>query len=95
MRIHDPHKDEKMAAIHKALDECSAENQVFYGEEVDIHINPEIGAEWRERGQQKRGVTPWQNEKHYLAGALHCGTGKVAKWAVKNLRLIYQSVKES
>lgn len=29
-----PHKDEKMAAIHKALDECSAEYSVFYEDEV-------------------------------------------------------------
>ena len=30
------------------------------------------------RGQQKRVVTPGQNEKYYLAGALHSGTGKVS-----------------
>ncbi|EFZ52175.1 putative transposase [Shigella sonnei 53G] len=29
LRIRDPHKDEKMAAIHKALDECSAEHPAF------------------------------------------------------------------
>ncbi|HCS3341151.1 TPA: IS630 family transposase, partial [Shigella flexneri] len=34
LRIRDPHKDEKMAAIHKALDECSAEHPVFYEDEV-------------------------------------------------------------
>ncbi|EGD9072747.1 IS630 family transposase, partial [Escherichia coli] len=70
--------DEKMAAIHKALDECSAEHQVFYEDEVDIHLNPKIGADWQLRGQQKRVVTPGQNEKYYLAGALHSGTGKVS-----------------
>ena len=78
LRIRDPHKDEKMAAIHKALDECSAENPVFYEDEVDIHLNPKIGADWQLRGQQKRVVTPGQNEKYYLAGALHSGTGKVS-----------------
>ncbi|HDY8954128.1 TPA: helix-turn-helix domain-containing protein, partial [Klebsiella pneumoniae] len=31
--IRDPHKDEKMAAIHKALGECSAEHPVFYEDE--------------------------------------------------------------
>ncbi|ELX1003332.1 IS630 family transposase, partial [Escherichia coli] len=78
LRIRDPHKDEKMAAIHKALDECSAEHQVFYEDEVDIHLHPKIGADWQLRGQQKRVVTPGQNEKYYLAGALHSGTGKVS-----------------
>lgn len=78
LRIRDPHKDEKMAAIHKALDECSAEHPVFYEDEVDIHLNPKIGADWQLGGQQKRAVTPGQNEKYYLAGALHSGTGKVS-----------------
>ena len=52
LRIRDPHKDEKMAAIHKALDECSTEHPVFYEDEVDIHLNPKIGADWQLRGQQ-------------------------------------------
>ncbi|EJF5608509.1 IS630 family transposase, partial [Salmonella enterica] len=78
LRIRAPHKDEKMAAIHKALDECRAEHPVFYEDEVDIHLNPRIGADWQLRGQQKRVATPGQNEKYYLAGALHCGTGKVS-----------------
>lgn len=60
LRIRDPHKDEKMAAIHKALDECCAEHPVFYEDEVDIHLNPKIGADWQLRGQQKRVVTPGQ-----------------------------------
>lgn len=67
-----------MAAIHKALDGCSTEHPVFYEDEVDIHLNPKIGADWQLRGQQKRVVTPGQNEKYYLAGALHSGTGKVS-----------------
>ncbi|BCA38106.1 hypothetical protein KATP_06280 [Kluyvera ascorbata] len=67
-----------MAAIHKALDECSAEHPVFYEDEVDIHLNPKIGADWQLRGHQKRIVTPGQNEKYYLAGALHSGTGKAS-----------------
>lgn len=45
---------------------------------MDIYLNPKIGADWQLRGQQKRVVTPGQNEKYYLAGALHIGTGKVS-----------------
>lgn len=78
LRISDPHTDKKMAVIHKALDECNAEHPVFNEYEVDIHLNPKIGADWQLRGQQKRVVTPEQNEKYYLAGALHSGTGKVS-----------------
>ncbi len=78
LRIRDPHKEEKMTAIRDALEKCSAEHPVFYEDEVDIHLNPKIGADWQLRGQQKRVVTPGQNEKYYLAGALHSGTGKVS-----------------
>ncbi|KLW11696.1 hypothetical protein SK47_04385 [Enterobacter sp. BWH52] len=78
LRIRDLHKEEKMAAIREALEQRSAEHPVFYEDEVDIHLNPKIGADWQVRGEQKRIVTPGQNEKYYLAGALHCGTGEVS-----------------
>lgn len=79
LHIRDPHKNEKMAAIHKALDKCSIEHPVFYEDEVDIHLNPKIGADWQVRGQQKRVVTPGQNEKYYLAGALVSYVGGSSK----------------
>ncbi len=44
--------DEKMTAINKALDECSAEHPIFYEDEVDTHLNSKIGADWQFRGQQ-------------------------------------------
>lgn len=77
LRIRDPNKEEKMAAINVALASCSTEPPVFYEVEVDIHLNPKIGADWQLRGQQKRVATPGQNEKYYLAGALYSRTGKV------------------
>ncbi|CAH2871570.1 IS630 family transposase ISSen5 [Salmonella enterica subsp. enterica serovar Kentucky] len=77
LRIKDPYKAEKMAAINQALEQCSAEHPVFYEDEVDIDLNPKIGADWMPKGQQKRVVTPGNNRKHYLAGALHTKTGKV------------------
>lgn len=51
---------------------------MFYEDEVDIHLNPKIGADWQLRGQQKLVITPGENEKYYLAGALHSDTGKVS-----------------
>ncbi|WP_188471412.1 IS630 family transposase [Hafnia psychrotolerans] len=78
LRIRDPHKDEKLATINEALAQCSQDHPVFYEDEVDIHLNPKTGADWQLRGQQKRVITPGQNEKYYLAGALHSGTGRVS-----------------
>lgn len=65
-----------MAAIDRTLASCSAEPPVFYEDEVDIHLNLKISADWQLRGQQKRVVTPGQNEKYYLAGALQQWYGK-------------------
>lgn len=48
---------------------------MFYEDEVNTHLNPQIGADWQVRRQQKRVVTPGQDEKYYLAGS---GTGKVS-----------------
>ncbi len=50
---------------------------VFYPDEVDIDLNPKIGADWMPKGHQKRIATPGQNQKYYLDGALHSGTGRV------------------
>ncbi len=51
---------------------------LYYEDEVEIHLTPKIGADWQLREQQKRVATPGQNEKYYLADALHSGTGKVS-----------------
>lgn len=45
---------------------------------MDIHLHPKTGADWQLRGQQKRVITPGQNEKYYLTGTLHSGTGRVS-----------------
>jgi transposase len=45
-----------------------------YEDEVDIHLNPKIGLDWMGLGQQKEVMTPGQNEKRYLAGALDVRT---------------------
>ncbi len=77
LRIKDPAYQEKMANIDAALARCDADNPVFYEDEVDIDLNPKLGADWMFRSQQKRIVTPGQNAKHYLAGVPHAGNGRV------------------
>jgi hypothetical protein len=53
LRIRHPHKEEKMAAIAKALAGCSAVHPVFYEDVVDIHLNSKIGGDWQLCGLQK------------------------------------------
>ncbi|EQC01559.1 IS630 family transposase [Photorhabdus temperata subsp. temperata M1021] len=66
-----------MAKIIEALSTCSEKHPVFYEDEVDIELNPKIGADWYLKGQQKRIVTPGKNQKHYLAGCLNVQIGKI------------------
>jgi putative transposase len=76
LKIRGP-QNEKQLAIGQTLSGAAVEHPVFYQDEVDIDLNPKIGADWMPKGQQKRIATPGQNQKHYLAGALHSGTGKI------------------
>ncbi|EED7964076.1 IS630 family transposase [Salmonella enterica subsp. enterica serovar Typhimurium] len=77
LKVKDPHYEEKRLVIDQALAQEQTAHPVFYQDEVDIDLNPKIGADWMPKGQQKRIATPGQNQKHYLAGALHSGTGRV------------------
>ncbi|EEF2249740.1 IS630 family transposase [Salmonella enterica subsp. enterica serovar Infantis] len=77
LKIKDPHYEEKRLVIEQALAQEQTAHPVFYQDEVDIDLNPKIGADWMPKGQQKRIATPGQNQKHYLAGSLYSGTGRV------------------
>jgi len=48
-----------------------------YEDEVDVHLNPKIGLDWMGLAQQKEVLTPGQNQKRYLAGALDVWSGRV------------------
>lgn len=67
----------RLSAVREALADNSVDHPVFYQDEVDIHLNPKIGADWGHRGKQRKVATPGQNKKHYLAGALHGQTGQI------------------
>jgi transposase len=96
LHIKDPLKEEKLNKIREALQKNCVDHPVFYEDEVDTHLNPKIGADWIRRGKQKKVVTPGQNAKHYLAGALHAGTGKVSYVASnrKNSNLFIAMLKQ-
>ncbi len=49
----------------------------FYEDEVDVHLNPHIGLDWMLKGQQKTVMTPGQNQKAYIAGALNAVDGSL------------------
>lgn len=68
-------KNKRLRKIRALLADLPANEVAVYQDEVDIHLNPKIGLDWMNRGQQKEVVTPGQNQKRYLAGALNAQTG--------------------
>jgi len=48
-----------------------------FQDEVDIHLNPDIGSMWMRRGHQATVETPGNNQTRYLAGSLNGRTGRL------------------
>lgn len=42
---------------------------------MDVHLNPKLGPDWMLPGQRRQVVTPGNNQKRYVAGALNSRTG--------------------
>ena len=79
----------------RRLEQGATTNQpVFFADEVDIHLNPKIGLDWMPRGLQREVLTPGQNQKRYIAGALNATT-RTLTWVAgerKNSDLFCQLV---
>jgi transposase len=67
-------KKKTLRALRRLEEQASDEEPVVYSDEVDIHLNPKVGADWMNRGTQRDLPTPGKNQKHYLAGALDAQT---------------------
>jgi transposase len=70
-------KNRRLRAIRDVLATLPRRHVAVYADEVDVHLNPKIGLDWMGYGQQKEVLTPGQNEKCYLAGALDAVTGQL------------------
>lgn len=70
-------REQRLAELRALEARASAEEPTLYADEVDIHLNPQIGREWMLRGHQRRIVTPGKNAKSCLAGALDVLTGEL------------------
>jgi transposase len=74
---HPAAKTRRLNKIAQLVASLPRNEVAVYEDEVDIHLNPKIGLDWMGLGQQKEAVTPGQNHKRYLAGALDVRTGVV------------------
>jgi transposase len=70
-------KNKRLREIRQLVENLRADEVAVYEDEVDIHLNPKIGPDWMVPGQQKQVLTPGQNQKRYLAGALNARTGEL------------------
>ena len=67
----------RLREVRRVIETLRADEVAVYLDEVDIHLNPKIGADWMLRGMQKTVLTPGKNQKRYLAGALNAKTGRL------------------
>lgn len=70
-------KRRRLRKIQDLIDHCPDNEVVVYEDEIDIHLNPKIGVDWMNLGDQKLVMTPGQNAKAYVAGALDAHTRDV------------------
>lgn len=70
-------KNKRLRKITELLRDLPDNEIAVFEDEVDIHLNPKIGLDWMVCGQQKKVMTPGQNQKRYLAGAIDSRTGEL------------------
>jgi transposase len=70
-------KTRRLNRIRRLLANLPRSHVAVYEDEVDIHLNPKIGLDWMVPGYQKEVLTPGQNVKRYLAGALDARSGRL------------------
>src|SRR4051812_13551921 len=76
-RDDDPQRVEKLARIRHVLETVGKRAAVLFADELDIHLLPKVGYQWMPKSATLKLVTPGQNQKHYLAGALEPKSGRI------------------
>jgi len=73
----DPEWAHKLARIRHIAEKLLKSEVLIFADELDIHLLPKVGYQWTLRGTKVAVMTPGQNQKQYLAGALDFRTGKL------------------
>jgi putative transposase len=71
----DPHRVGRLARIRYVFEQLTLGEAMVFADELDIALLPKVGCAWMPKGTQLEVMTPGQNQKHYLAGALDPTTG--------------------
>jgi transposase len=70
-------KRRRLQQVHELIENCPPNEVVVYEDEIDIPLNPKLGLDWMNPGQQRLVMTPGKNEKAYVAGTLDARTREV------------------
>jgi putative transposase len=73
----DPQRVNRLARIRYGFEQLRLDEVMVFADELDIHLLPKVGCAWMPKGTQLAVMTPGQNQKHYLAGALEVSTGRL------------------
>jgi transposase len=73
----DPQRIDRLARIRSVCEQLKRDEAMVFADELDIHLLPKVGCAWMPKGTQVEVMTPGQNEKRYLAGALEPTTGRL------------------
>jgi transposase len=76
-RDDDPQRVEKLARIRQVLETVGKRAVVLFADELDIQLLPKVGYQWMPKSETVKLVTPGQNQKYYLAGALEPKSGQL------------------
>ena len=74
-RDDDPQRIDRLARIRWVFEQLKPWETLVFADELEIHLLPKVGCAWMPQGTQLEVITPGQNQKHYLAGALELTTG--------------------
>jgi putative transposase len=77
-RDDDPERIEKLARIRHTRETLGHRGVMRFADELASPLLPKVGYQWMPQGETVKLVTPGQNQKHYLAGALELKTGRMA-----------------
>jgi hypothetical protein len=71
----DPPRIDRLARIRWVFEQLKLGEAMLFADELAIHLLPKVGCAWMPQGSQLAVMTPGQNRKYYLAGALDVTTG--------------------
>jgi DDE superfamily endonuclease/Winged helix-turn helix len=71
----DPHRVARWARIRWVFEQLKCSEAMVFADELDLHLLPKVGGAWMPKGSQLAVMTPGQNQKPYVAGALELATG--------------------